>query len=757
MRNLENKKNYKNIIDLIKTNQKIYPKLKSNIINTLNYQNNLLKELRGLAKRYEGSSANLDKLIDKLKKSNIQNTFAKNIQSWIFPTNLPNNNSLSVFVNSIPFVGTSGDFYDVVEMIPGSNIYGVFLADVSGHGVSAALTTIIVKLLLSNAISKYFHPKDIMSYINDELCRLTKNKSYMTSVFLVIDLRNSEIIYTSAGHPYCVRYNSVDNKIEEFETKGGTVIGFVKSLKYKEYKLVPNKNDKIIIYTDGLTEMKNKSGEMFGEEKLYNLIREHIQAPTNELAEIIKNGVKKFGNKNSFCDDVTLIIIDIKEAKSSKTSSSSSKLYLTKNETTKLIDYYKRNMKSKKEKDDLKGVVEDLRNLSYHLLTKGFYEESKKYIDEAEEKIKNIDNPKLKGNVYHTKSLYYKKTGDSLDKYKEYNQKALKQYLIVNDKEGIVGIYISLSIYSGMTGNLNDAKKYSLKALETLKALDSNPVTRSDKAIVYNNLGVSYYLERNIDKGLEYFHKCLELCERDNVLDLQCTLLSNIADIYILKCKYEKALKYLRKTLLILEEIEDIMTLSIVYSNMGNIFFKIEDYNLALYYITKSIRTSEENNIIDYAHKITALRSYIFLLIGELSKSIKDIKKYISIKKDKNKKNYDIFIYLSVAKILTMIRKENMPIDSYEELEEIIKHFNNKTNPVWYFEKLKSEKPSPSEDFGNSYCFGLCEYALFLHKNNSKNKAKKILNELRKEADKVNEICSKRLIGKTLNKMKYDS
>jgi serine phosphatase RsbU (regulator of sigma subunit) len=736
------------IVNFINNNKIIPSQLRSNIINTIYNQSAILKGIENIAKKFEGESNPINKLIKTLSISRIQNENAKNLQSWIFPTNIPRNKSISVHVDLIPMSGTSGDFYDIVEMIPGSNVYGVFLADVSGHGVSAALTTVIVKLLLNKAINMFFHPKDIITYLNNEICNLTRNKSYLTAVFIVIDFRNHEILYTSAGHPYCFRYNQQNQHIQELDTKGGTVIGFVKSLQYPEYKIKPYQGDKIVIYTDGITEAKSPSGEMFGIDRFYKLIERHINAPSEELIQIIENELRHFCEKDKFNDDISIIIIDIKEAQISDTSSISKKVYLTKEESTRLIEYYKKSMASKEAEDDIVGMAKDLKNLSFYLLTKEKYNESRTYLNKLESIIDKVNDPALIGNVYHTMSLYYKKTGKDLEKYKDYNLKALKQYKKVDDKPGIITIYISLSIYYGMTGDIEKARDYSYSSLELLKNRESTMVTRSDMATVYNNLGVSYYLEKDIEKGLDYFQKCLELCEQDNVMDLQCVLLSNMAELFIIRCDYDKAFNYLSKTLTILEDFDDTFTLVIVYSNMSRILFKKGEYEITIYYITKALRIAEEHNLIDNVLNLLPFRAYMFMLKNHINKAFDDINSSLSRINQTKDKKVNRLIYVSIAKSILSSIENRLTDKEYETLYEIMKSFDNNENPEWYFEKA-IEGDFIGQSFSEAYFISYCEYAVYLARKKEKDKAESLLKECLVTASQEQNLCAKQDIEKT--------
>jgi serine phosphatase RsbU (regulator of sigma subunit) len=332
--------------------------------------------------KYEKEEPSLKTLEKNLIEFKNQYNIAKKIQSSIFPPSLPNNHLISITAKLISLFETSGDFYDVTELISNS-VYGVFIADIQGHGVSAALVTNIAKILFVNAAEKYISPSKVLDYINREICNILRQRSFFTTFYLVVDFPNKQVMYSAGGHSYSLRYNIEKKDIEILDTKD-TIIGLIEEISFEEKSFKFNIGDRIILYTDGIPEAKNKNGAMFGNERLYDLIKSNSELPAQELIDLIDIEVKRFTKFNHYDDDVTIIIIDIKSDKANAGEEGSGKSYYSRDDISRLIEYYKKSIAIKEEQKDDDGLIKDLINLGSHLSKKGDSKEALEYIKRAE-------------------------------------------------------------------------------------------------------------------------------------------------------------------------------------------------------------------------------------------------------------------------------------------------------------------------------------------------------------------------------------
>lgn len=247
----------------LKNNKEIYTRLFEDIDKLLIYQNRIIDELNKIVHKYEGQDAGLDTLEESLKEFNNQHSLAKSLQSSIFPSSLPDNSLIKISAKLNPMSETSGDFYDVAEIIP-NKVYGAFVADIQGHGVSAALVTNLAKILFVTAVERYLSPKSVFEYINNEICDILHFHSFFTAFYIVVDFPNNQFLYSAGGHNYNLRYNAKTKTIERLETQD-TIIGVINNNKFEEKVVNFNVGDRIIVYTDGIPEAKNQEGEFFTE------------------------------------------------------------------------------------------------------------------------------------------------------------------------------------------------------------------------------------------------------------------------------------------------------------------------------------------------------------------------------------------------------------------------------------------------------------------------------------------------------------
>ncbi len=578
--NIENM-NIESVIKQIESNSVLPKDLADKLIDTIKSQNSFLENLLNVIKKYEGENANIKTLEEALHNIKKQGEMAKAIQDSIFPSSLPNNNIISITTKLFPMTETSGDFYDVVEIIPNS-VYGLLIADISGHGVSAALITHLTKILFTNAVEKFVSPKDVMSYINTEFCNILNQRSYFTSFYSILDFPNKQIIYSSAGHPYNVKYNSKNKRLEKLRSLD-TIIGIIANKKFNEQRFDIHTGDRLILYTDGISEARNPKGEMFGDKRFSELILDNIEVPSNQLIELIEYEVKRFIQKDYFDDDVTIIIADIKSDKDRDEREVSNKDYYSKDETNRLIEYYKKSIKIKEKNNDKTGIIKDLNRLGSTLMSKGRPQEAFENLEKAKTLAIEINDRKLIGIICIMFGSLYLNIGE-LDKSITSSNEGLEYSISIDNKDSIVSAYNNLSIAYGQKGEIEKAKEYTFKGLEILKNRPQTPQIVKNIAIYYNTLAIRFFNENNFNEALEYFLKSLETAEKYNMLSLQATLFNNIGNAYIINNELDNALAYFHKGLRILNDIEFKELIVTLFQSISLINFYKGEKELAFYF-----------------------------------------------------------------------------------------------------------------------------------------------------------------------------
>ena len=199
----------------------------------------------------------------------------------------------------IPAIQIGGDIFDIRKQSNGNIAF--FVADVTGHGIVAALIAAILKLSFVQACSLYDTPYDIARKINKDLIDTTTDEQFVSIFLGVIHIDNMELKYVRAGHPE--QFLKTHGKIVELGGDG-FLMGITENLLIQEQKIKIFPEDTIYLFTDGITEAQNNAGELFGSERLKNLLTDR-----DDLARVMKE-IRFF--TTNFSDDITLVKIQLK-------------------------------------------------------------------------------------------------------------------------------------------------------------------------------------------------------------------------------------------------------------------------------------------------------------------------------------------------------------------------------------------------------------------------------------------------------------
>ena len=230
---------------------------------------------------------------------------AKETQINLLPKEFPIINGYQIAAKTIPAKEVGGDYYDLIQI--DDNRFAFCLGDVSGKGMPAAmLMSNLQATLRSHTVSNNLC-KDIISVSNQLLYNSTDPTKFATLFYGIINLASNEIVFCNAGHNNPLLYT--DNKnIVELKT-GGIMLGCLPDSDFEDEKISIKNNDVIVIYSDGISEAMNESEEEYGEEKLKELISNHIEDSPDKIIENILSDVEMFVGKASQWDDMTLMII----------------------------------------------------------------------------------------------------------------------------------------------------------------------------------------------------------------------------------------------------------------------------------------------------------------------------------------------------------------------------------------------------------------------------------------------------------------
>ena len=231
---------------------------------------------------------------------------ARDIQRSILPESVPELHRLRLAAAYCPMAAVAGDFYEFISVDP--NRAGFLVADVSGHGVPAALIASMIKVAMQSVVARADDPREVLRGLNRSLTPQLHGQ-FVSAAYLWMDTENHQGRYSAAGHPPLLRWR--DGVLERIESNG-LLIGVRPDPDYPLCELTLRPGDRFLLYTDGVTEPENAAGEAFGDRKLEQTLRDGqsrtpLEVSDRLLAEIRKWQPAPMGQQ----DDITLLVVDV--------------------------------------------------------------------------------------------------------------------------------------------------------------------------------------------------------------------------------------------------------------------------------------------------------------------------------------------------------------------------------------------------------------------------------------------------------------
>jgi sigma-B regulation protein RsbU (phosphoserine phosphatase) len=273
-------------------------------------------EIVQLASSFNSLGDELVVYMDDLKKEvAVRETYqremdiARDIQQSLLPRvfpPFPERNEFSLYAGVQPAKEVAGDFFDF--FFAGEDILTLIVGDVSGKSVPAAMFMAVSRTLLRTVCS---HEKDLaeaINYANNILCEDNDTCMFVTLFVANLNVKTGEIIYCNAGHhEACVL--KANGKVDLFGVHGSPALGIVPDVQYKTGRYTLAAGDKIVLYTDGVTEAHSPEKELFGEERLFEILKREPDNSPEELYGKVIERLNDFQDGEIF-DDITLLILE---------------------------------------------------------------------------------------------------------------------------------------------------------------------------------------------------------------------------------------------------------------------------------------------------------------------------------------------------------------------------------------------------------------------------------------------------------------
>lgn len=229
-----------------------------------------------------------------------------------FPHDVPVEQSAVQFVHRYhPAEGVSGDFFSVSAL--SDTEVGVFICDVTGHGVRAALVTAMIRALAEELKDDARDPGVFLRKLNDDLCNILKNTGtpmLTTAFYIVADCQSGLVRYANAGHPKPLVIRRSLNRIEPLANasgRGQPALGLFEDPPYQTSEAMLSPGDFLMLFTDGLYEVQGLNEELYSQQRLMLDIQNLIRHPAGILFDELLAAIRAFSVDHEFDDDVCLV------------------------------------------------------------------------------------------------------------------------------------------------------------------------------------------------------------------------------------------------------------------------------------------------------------------------------------------------------------------------------------------------------------------------------------------------------------------
>jgi sigma-B regulation protein RsbU (phosphoserine phosphatase) len=230
---------------------------------------------------------------------------ARGIQQSILPRGTPAVRGLAIAARYVPVASVAGDFYEFLDT--GDEGVGVVVADVSGHGIPAALIASMVKVAVAAEAQHARDPGRLLAGVNTAFCGMFRGE-FVTAACLHVDARTGRVVYANAGHPPLLVWRRDERRVEVVR-EHGPLLGHLRGASFPSVELALGRGDRLLIYTDGVIEAMSPEGECFDEERIRALAGEAHALGASPFADRCVASLQHWTG-GGLTDDVTLIVID---------------------------------------------------------------------------------------------------------------------------------------------------------------------------------------------------------------------------------------------------------------------------------------------------------------------------------------------------------------------------------------------------------------------------------------------------------------
>jgi sigma-B regulation protein RsbU (phosphoserine phosphatase) len=251
-----------------------------------------------------------DQIAKQLIEINTELEMARQIQLSILPSSTPKIAGMDIVARYIPMTSVAGDFYDFIVVDP--THIGILMADVSGHGLPAALIASMLQVALTAQARHASEPAKVLAGLNKALCGKFQH-NFVTAAYAFVDLEKNTLTYAGAGHPPLLLWRKSTGTASQV-LENGLVMGQFEEAAYESLQVPIEAGDRFVLYTDGILETNNPAEEEFGTARFMQFMEKNSKLPAGPFADELMLELARWlqqppgeGHK----DDISLLTIDL--------------------------------------------------------------------------------------------------------------------------------------------------------------------------------------------------------------------------------------------------------------------------------------------------------------------------------------------------------------------------------------------------------------------------------------------------------------
>ena len=269
-------------------------------------------------------NAEQESLLDTLPKQrfNKELEMATRVQQKLLDIPTPELPGIRIAKRCVPAKNIGGDFYTFITEDSASftttsyqhsntqNYLGIAIGDVAGHGLSSALIMALSSGVFAEIGKQEFSPAKLLNLVNTAINRFIQAShiSHVTAFYVVLNLKTKELAFAKAGHPSLLL---IRNKTVIELDADGVFLGMFQDQEFEEKKIQLKSGDRLVFYTDGITEAKGVTGELYEEDRLKERLVQYSDQPIGQVINAIYDDVADFSQAEYARDDQTMVIMEI--------------------------------------------------------------------------------------------------------------------------------------------------------------------------------------------------------------------------------------------------------------------------------------------------------------------------------------------------------------------------------------------------------------------------------------------------------------